>query len=76
MLDGYKTKLAGIGGLLLGLSMVAASLGTGAVHGQDILNGVLVALGGLATLGVGGKLQKFIDAVKSIGTTQQTPPAS
>lgn len=69
-LDGYKTKLAGVGAILLGLSTIVTSLGTGAIHGHDLMNGGMIALGGLTALGVGGKLQKMIDAIKGAATPQ------
>ena len=63
-LDGYKTSLAGIGAIL---TAVGYFLTEGLKDGFQIadlttlLTGVLA---GLAILGIGGKFQKLIEALK------------
>ena len=63
-MSGWKTKLAGIAGLLTGA-------GT-AIHGftagdwGQVYQGWLIAVGGLTALGVGHKLDKVTLAVKAV----------
>lgn len=63
-LDGYKTKIAGVAGILWGLAMVGKALAAGDVDPKSIWDGVLVVIASLGTLGVGGKLQKVVDAMQ------------
>lgn len=63
-LDGYKTKIAGVAGILCGLAMVGKALAAGEIQPKDIWDGVLVVIAALGTLGVGGKLQKVVDAMQ------------
>lgn len=63
-LDGKKTLLGGIGGIL---TVLGYFLTTGLADGLQIADIVKLGAGlsaGLAVLGFGGKLQKLIDAVK------------
>lgn len=64
-LDGYKTKIAGVAGIFWGLAMIGKAIAAGDVQPKDIWDGVLVVIAGLGTLGVGGKLQKVVDALGS-----------
>ncbi len=63
MLDGYKTKIGGVGSILTGLSAVAAGLASTPVDFHLIWGGVVGVVGGFVALGIGGKLQKLINAV-------------
>ncbi len=63
MLDGYKTKIGGIGSILTGLAAVAAGLASAPLDFHMIWAGVAGVVGGFVALGIGGKLQKLIDAI-------------
>ena len=56
-MSGYKTWIAGIGTILLGVSQVAMALGAPAA-GTSINGGVQTVLAGLAILGLGHKIEK------------------
>jgi hypothetical protein len=63
-MGGWKTKLAGVGGILSGLAMVVASIVNSPFDFNNLWQGVLVIVGGLGLLGVGHKLQKLLEAIK------------
>ena len=56
-MSGYKTWIAGIGTILLGVSQVAMALGAPEA-GTSINGGVQTVLAGLAILGLGHKIEK------------------
>ena len=56
-MSGYKTYLAGIGTILLGISQIALALGQPEA-GTTINGGVQTVLAGLAVIGIGHKLEK------------------
>ena len=63
-LDGYKSSLAGIGTIL---TAIGYFLTEGLKDGFQIADITTLAAGvlaGLAILGIGGKLQKLIEALK------------
>ena len=63
-LDGYKTSLAGVGGILTAVGFfLTEGLKDGLQVGDitTLLAGIVAAL---AVLGLGGKLQKLIEALK------------
>lgn len=66
-LDGYKSRLAGIGGIL---AAVGYFLSEGLKDGLQ-LSDIVTLLGGvaagLAVLGLAGKLNKVIEALGSLG---------
>ena len=55
-MSGWKTKLAGAGVILTGLGVIVAGIVAGEL--QQCVEGALVALGGLAALGLGHKVDK------------------
>jgi len=71
MLDGYKTKIAGVAAILGGLAQIGHVLATVGFDFNQIWQGVLIVIGGFATLGIGGKLQKIMDG----GSNAEQPPA-
>lgn len=64
-LNGYKSWIAGIAAILTGLGMIGGTIATKGFDFNSIYQGVLVVIGGLATLGVAGKLQKLLDEMKN-----------
>ena len=56
-MSGWKTYLAGIGTILLGVSQVAMALGAPEA-GTSINGGVQTVLAGLAIVGIGHKIDK------------------
>ena len=56
-MSGWKTYLAGIGTILLGISQVAMALGAPEA-GTSINGGVQTVLAGLAIVGIGHKIDK------------------
>lgn len=67
MLDGLKTKLSAIGLVLTGLGTVLAAVtAEGGFSLESAREGLLLALGGLATLGIGHKLEKLLTALKGL----------
>lgn len=64
-MGGYKTILAGIGGILAGLALVAkAFTGEAPVEFNQIWEGIVAIIASLGLLGLGGKLQKLIETIK------------
>lgn len=61
-MNGWKTYVAGAGVIATGLGIVLA--GVAAKDVDQIIQGAVVALGGLATVGLGHKAQKIADALK------------
>lgn len=71
MLDGYKTTLSGVAAIIAGVGMIVKCIAETPINFSDMWQGALVIIGGLTTLGVGGKLQKLINAING----QPTPPS-
>jgi len=60
-LDGHKTTISGVGGILAGLAAIVKALATGDINPSDIWDGVLVIVAGFAVLGLGGKAEKILN---------------
>ena len=59
-MEGWKTKVASIGTILTGLSMIVAALTKeGGFNFADIQSGFITITGGLAVWGLGHKLDKI-----------------
>ena len=56
----WRTRTAGVALVLTGLGSVLSVVALPDFDVSQLRDGVLVALGGLATLGLGGKLDKLI----------------
>ena len=63
-MSGWKTKLAGIAGLLTGAGAAIHGFTTG--DWAQVYQGWLIAVAGLGALGVGHKLDKVTQAVKAV----------
>lgn len=64
-MSGWKTWVAGIGGILAGLGVVAAGVvHDGGIDWTAVQNGGAAVLAGFGVLGLGHKLDKNTDAVK------------
>lgn len=59
-MQGWKTKLAGIAGILTGVGMAISGL----VNGEfdSVKEGVMLIIASLATIGIGHKVDKLTDA--------------
>ncbi len=64
MMSGWKTKLAGIAGILTGAGM--AVQGFTANDWNAVFQGWLIAVAGMAALGIGHKLDKVTAAIKAV----------
>lgn len=60
---GWKTYLAAICAMLIGLGLAGQSVASGEFQANQIVEGLLTFTGGLALLGLGHKIQKLIEAV-------------
>ena len=59
-LDGWKTYIAGVGLMLTGAGMMAAAATKeGGFNFNDMSDGIKMFLAGLATVGIGHKLEKM-----------------
>ena len=63
-LDGNKTKLAGLGAILTAVGYFLTESLKDGFQISDITTLLAGVAAGLAVLGLGGKLQKLIDAIK------------
>lgn len=63
-LDGYKTSLAGIGGILTAVGYFLTEGLKDGFQFSDIATLLAAVAASLAVLGIGGKLQKLIEAIK------------
>ena len=63
-LDGYKTKIGGVGFIGTGITLMASAFGGPSFDIKLFGEGLVSFLTGLTALGIGGKVQKLIDAVK------------
>jgi len=61
-LDGHKTTISGVGGILAGLAAIVKALAAGEINPSEIWDGVLIVVAGFGVLGLGGKAQKLLDA--------------
>ena len=57
-MEGWKTKLGGIGGILSGLAIIAAAFTAQTFDYQTIITGLLAISGGFAAIGLGHKADK------------------
>jgi hypothetical protein len=60
----WKTTTAGVAGILGSLGAIASGIASNPIDWTMIWGGVTGVIASLATLGIGGKLQKLIDAIK------------
>ena len=65
-MNGWKTKTAGIGGILAGAGLVIAGLVGERFDFETIKQGVGAIIAGLGALGLGHKLDRLTSATKSI----------
>ncbi len=75
-LDGYKTKIGGVGGIILGiLGIVKLIFPTELPQLPDLgLEASLAAISaGFVALGIGGKLEKQTKAIAAAGNSPQPP---
>ena len=57
-MSGWKTYLAGIGGILTGLGMIGAGLQAKPYDFDQIQNGAMAVFASLGVLGIGHKIEK------------------
>ena len=70
--NGKKTLIAGIGGIFTALGYIVAAITTTPVDTGKIIEAVIGLLSSLAVLGVGGKIQKLTDLIRSINEDDPT----
>ena len=61
-LDGHKTTISGVGGILAGMAAIVKALAAGEIIPSELWDGVLIIVAGIGVLGLGGKAQKLLDA--------------
>lgn len=61
-LDGKKTKISGISGILASLAALLHVLANPPIVLTDVGAAIAGILASLAVLGIGGKMQKIVDA--------------
>ena len=67
-LDGHKTKFAGVGSILYGiLGIFGIMFPDSKVVDLSLEQAIGILLGGLAVLGLGGKVEKIKDVLKENG---------
>ncbi len=71
-MDGWKSKTAGIAGILGSLAAIATAIAHDPIDFTMIWGGVTGVIASLATLGIAGKLQKLINAIKGMVGNQST----
>lgn len=67
-MNGWKTKTAGIAGILASLAAVVSGIAKDPIDFTMIWGGASGVIASLATLGIGGKFQKLIDSINANNT--------
>ena len=60
---GWKTYLAAVCAMMIGVGLAGKSIATGEFQPSQIVEGLMAFTGGLALLGLGHKLQKLIETI-------------
>jgi hypothetical protein len=61
-MNGWKTTAGAIGTMCTGIAMIIKAVVTDPIEFNSIWEGILVIVSGLSIFGIGGKLQKIINA--------------
>ena len=64
-MNGWKTKASGVGAILSGVALLISGLAGPTFNFDAIQQGALTVIAGLGVLGIGHKLSKLTDAVKT-----------
>ena len=67
-LDGKKTLIGGIGVILTAIGGLCAAIAAHGFNLADALVALKLAAGGIIALGLGGKIQKVLDALGAVET--------